>query len=214
MTNQDNVKKYFIISAAVLLLLVVGAIIWAISLSPNEETNLSFKDDGDPSFGSTDSKAVIRVFSDFECPACRLAEEGTDFVKQIYGDKVGFVWNDFPLEMHKNSFIAALAARCAEEQGKFWEYHDLLFARQDEWAVSETPTVLFEQYAQDQSLDDGAFMACLTTKRYEWKINNDTLEGTANRVRATPTFFINNKRFEGALPKEVWQAQIKAILGS
>ncbi len=212
MSSENNYQKHFIIGTTVLVLLVIGAIALAVSFKSNGESGLIFNDNNDPAFGPANAKVVIREFSDFECPACRLAEEGVAYVKETYGDKVRLVWNDFPLAIHQSSFLAALAARCAEEQGKFWEYHNQLFARQDEWAKSDVPLSLFDQYAKDLSLDTNAFAVCLSTKRQQNKINDDALEGNNNKVRATPTFFINNKRFEGALPNKIWKEEIDAAL--
>ncbi|MBS3055775.1 MAG: thioredoxin domain-containing protein [Candidatus Aenigmarchaeota archaeon] len=90
-----------------------------------------------PPRGNSSSNVVVVEFSDFQCPFCKRAEPTIKKILSDYGDKIKFVYMDFPLtQIHRFADRAANAARCANEQGKFWEYHDILFDRQSEWALS------------------------------------------------------------------------------
>src|SRR3989344_2071642 len=120
--------------------------------------------DDDPVIGDKDAKVTIIEFSDFQCPFCsRFREQTFDQLKKEYIDtgKVKFVYRDFPLEsIHPNALKAAEASECADDQGKFWEYHDILFSKQDEWSQSDGISK-FKVYAKDLSLDTSKFDKCL-----------------------------------------------------
>ncbi len=176
--------------------------------------------DDDPALGREDAPVMIIEFSDFQCPFCkRFAEETFPQLKRDYIDtgKVRFVFRDFPiLRIHPNAGLAALAAECADEQGRFWEMHDLLFARQSEWAESapEQAQSLFEAYARELGLDDPAFSECLRTQRYADEVVNDLREGAEAGVRGTPAFFINGEKIEGAHPYEKFREVIEQALAA
>lgn len=218
--NSDS-NKPFIIGMIVLAGLMVIGIGYAISVKRSTvgagryDANVSFNDEGDPITGNMDAQVVIRMFEDFECPACRLGKAGIDHVRKTYGDKVKIVWNDFPLEqVHDKARIAANAARCAEEQGKFWEYSDALYNTQSQWTAGDMNSTLnaFGSYAERLGLNRGVFEGCLDEKRYDSKISDDIKESLANRVDSTPTFFIGNDRFSGAMTNEQWDAEIQKRL--
>ncbi len=214
-------RKPLIFGIIALGVLMLGGIIWAAVFLPSEATNtgtydanVSFNDTNDPTVGPTDAKVTVRIFEDFECPACRTASQGVQYIRKTYGDKVRIVWNDFPLEsIHPNARIAANAARCAEEQGKFWEFGDALYSAQDTWASQGDPTGSFVMIAKQLGLNDASFSQCLTDRQDDSKIADDLKEGNANRVDATPTFFIGNTRMSGALTNEDWDRELKKALG-
>lgn len=213
-------RKPLIFGIIGLAVLMLGGIIWAVVFLPSSEiqggtfdANASFDDTNDPTSGPSGAKVTLRIFEDFECPACRVASQGIDHVRQQYGDTVRVVWNDFPLESaHKNARIAANAARCAEEQGKFWEYGDALYGSQETWTPMDDPSETFVSIAQQMGLADQLFAQCLSERRYDAKIAADEKEGIANRVDATPTFFLNNERFTGALTSEQWDEHLRNAL--
>lgn len=216
---MSDSKKPFVIGLIGLAVLMVGGIIFAVRYASTnapsgaDEANASFIDDGDPTYGPADAPITIRMFEDFECSACRVAKTGVDYVKQTYGDKVRFVWNDVPLPMHPYARIAANAGRCAEEQGKFWEYADLLYQEQPYWSEAKSASdasVLFIRYADQLALRKVAFIACLDERRYDEKIVQDSKEAQANKVDATPTFFVNQKRYVGVMSNAEWDAAIAA----
>jgi protein-disulfide isomerase len=153
------------------------------------------------------------MYGDFQCPACRSAEPGVKYAIDTYRDRVRFVWKDFPLsQIHPNAELAANAARCAETQGKFWEYHDALYASQPEWADERDPSQKFAAYAKDVGLNTDAFSSCLSAREQKAKVGADVAEGFHNSVDATPTFFINNRRYFGMSPSE-WATQLDQALG-
>lgn len=218
---QSDSNKPFVIGMIVLAGLMVVGIGYAISVKRSTGTsgvydaNVSFNDAGDPMAGNESGKVVIRMFEDFQCSACRVAKTGFDHVREKYGDRVKIIWNDFPLDtVHQNARLAANAARCAEEQGKFWEFGDALYSTQPVWSEEDASKALglFGDYAERLGLNRGVFEGCVDLKRYESKIDADVKEGLANRVDSTPTFFIGNDRFVGAMSNEQWDREIDARL--
>ena len=149
--------------------------------------------------GNPKAPVMIVEFSDYQCPYCHQVEPTVKDLLAKYGDNVSFSYRDFPLaSIHQNAMIAAEASRCAEEQGKFWEYHDQLFT-----ASSLEKNSLIE-YARNLKLDDKQFESCLTTEKYKADIDKDELEGRNAGVNGTPGFFINGVFVNGAQPKEAF----------
>jgi protein-disulfide isomerase len=220
MTEQE-VKKYFLFGSIGLGAIIVAGLALAILSGPDSaerpkgtvEKGLVFNDDNDPGFGPGESTFKVRIFSDFQCPACKMAEAAADAARQKYGDRVRFIWNDFPLpSLHRNARPAALAARCAEDQGKFWEYHGKLFGQQEEWSPMPAPASTFQKYAKEIGLDEEVFASCLADQRFLRKVQDDEAEGERLGVEGTPTFFIGNKRFVGAMEFADWEAEIEEML--
>jgi len=128
-------------------------------------------------------------------------------IQSEYPDKVRVVFKDFPLASHEGAIPAAEAARCAGEQGRFWEYHDLLFVAQPAFARADLLT-----YAARLGLAAEAFTACLDSGRYREAVKADVAEGRTAGVRATPTFFVNGQRLVGAQPYEAFRDAIQEAL--
>jgi len=221
--KEEHVGRLFLAGIGLLGILIVGGLIWAIAAGPSPdsgtrgkvETNLRFSDDNDPSRGPGESKVIVRIFGDFQCPSCRVAEPGVQYAMKTYGDKVRFVWNDFPLSsIHKNARASAIAARCAEDQGKFWEYHDKLYSEQNNWSDLAAPTQSFVEYAKSLGLNTESFAACFAGQAVKHKIQADEDEGRANQVQGTPTVFINQTRYVGPMTTAQWDAELTAALGS
>jgi len=149
MNSEEQIKKYFLIGAGILLVFIFGGLGWAILSDVKGsqsvvDSSVSFDDNQNPSFGPADAKVTVRIYSDFQCPACRVAEQALEPIRLEYQDRVRFIWNDMPLiQIHPNTKSAALAGRCANEQGKFWEYADQLFATQDAWQYASNPALIF-----------------------------------------------------------------------
>ena len=165
--------------------------------------------DDDPAWGPEDAPVTIIEFSDFECPFCaRFRKQTYDRIKEAYGDKIRFVYRDFPLvQLHPQAVPAAIAAQCAHEQGKFWEYHDLLFLG-DKPLSRDT----YVAYADQLGLDVDEFSRCIDEERYMGEVQKDFEDGVAAGVRGTPTFFINGVPLVGAQPFENFQAVIEQEL--
>lgn len=219
--NEQQTRKLFLLGTLGFGAVIIGGLVWAILAGPDIrsenqgtlETGLKFNDDNDPFVGPGESKAVVRIFSDFQCPACKTAEPAFKAAVEKFADKVKFVWDDFPLSsIHPNARAAAVAARCAEDQGKFWEFHDRLYGEQENWAGLSAPTASFISYAEDLGLDKDTFTSCLVNQPGMHKIQTDEAEGNANDVRGTPTFFIGNRRFVGVVDVDVWEQELVRLL--
>ena len=154
----------------------------------------------DPALGNTSAAVTLVEFSDFQCPFCARVMPTLKRVREAYGDRVRIVWKDFPLtSIHPQAFKAAEAGQCAREQGKFWEYHDRLFANQQ----ALEPESL-KKYAADAGLDATTFNACLDTAKYGERVQEQMGVGTGLGVGSTPTVFINGRLVSGAQPYEVF----------
>lgn len=164
--------------------------------------------------GDSSAKVTIVEFTDYQCPFCQRAFQDTyPQIKEKYVDtgKVFYVTRDLPLAFHGNAEPAALAARCAGDQGKYLEMHDKLFDNQDEWIVGE-PGDKFAGYAGELGLDGGSFASCYGEEKFSEEIANDL--ALAGRVGATgtPTFFINGIQVVGAQPISAFEQVIEAEL--
>jgi protein-disulfide isomerase len=147
--------------------------------------------------GPVDAKIQVVEFSDFQCPACRVAEPPLRQIFTVYEGKLHFIFKHYPLRMHQWAKPAAVAAECAGRQGKFWEYHDRLYDRQDEWTNDKADGFL-TGYAKDLKLDVPAWQACRQDPTAAAAYASDMKDGDDAWVSATPTFFINGRRFVGA----------------
>lgn len=161
-------------------------------------------DENDPVFGADNAPITIVEFADFQCPFCiRHAQETYPRLLEDYGDKIRFVYKDFPLSsIHPDAYSAALSAQCANEQGKFWEYHDLLFT-----GSLGLGQEAYDSYAGQLGLDMTAFDLCINEERYAEQVQSDYDFGVQLGVSSTPTFFINGIAVVGAQPYTVF-AQI------
>lgn len=171
-------------------------------------------EDDDPVKGSEDAPVVIIEFSDFQCPFCkRFYSQTLSQIEEEYVQtgKARLVYRDFPLsQIHPNAQKAAEAAECADDQGKFWEYHDTLFEDQNGWSsVGESK---FKEYASDLGLDTQKFNSCLDSGKYRDEVQNDLRDGQNNGVSGTPSFFINGKKVVGAQPFSTFQQAIESEL--
>jgi predicted DsbA family dithiol-disulfide isomerase len=150
--------------------------------------------------GAPDAPVQIVEFSDFECPFCRRAESTIQAVVAKYQGKVSLAYRDFPLTaIHASAQQAAEASRCAAEQGKFWTYHERLFAS-DALDVKTLKT-----YARDVGLDTKRFDTCLETRRQREAVDRDAQQGRLAGVTGTPAFFINGIPLSGAQPAAAFE---------
>ena len=153
--------------------------------------------------GNAKAPVMIVEFSDYQCPYCHNVEPVVKDLLAKYGDKVSLSYRDFPLTaIHSQAMIAAVASRCALEQGKFWEYHDQLFT------ASKLEKDDLIEYASNLKLDDKQFGSCLTSEKYKADIDKDIQEGRKAGVNGTPGFFINGVALSGAQPKDAFTRAI------
>jgi protein-disulfide isomerase len=162
--------------------------------------------DDDPSMGLDNATVEMIEFGCYMCPFSRQAQ---DVVKQVldkYGDRIKFVYRDFPIEQSGHSDLH-MAANCAKEQEKFWEIHDLLFTEQE--VCVQTTGDEREQQIQDiaeqAGLDMDEFNACMESEKYEDEIEKDFQDGLKAGVYGTPTFFINGRTIIGPKPLRAFE---------
>ena len=159
-----------------------------------------------------DSKAPITLieYSDYQCPFCSSAHDTLKQVMDKYGDQIAWVYRHFPLDsIHPYSRLAAQAAECANDQGKFWEYSDVIFEDQSVLGNGQAGIV---QIAEQVNLNMNKFNSCLESEKYADKVNEDYQEGIASGVTGTPAMFINGQLVKGALPLENFEQIIDSIL--
>jgi protein-disulfide isomerase len=170
---------------------------------PDANTAYRAEVKGAPVKGAKDALVTIVQFSDFQCPFCSRVEPTITKVMDEYKGKVRVAWRDMPLPFHPNAMPAAIAARAAGEQGKFWEMHDKIFANQ-----ASMDRATYEKYAQELGLNMGKFKAALEAQKGKSEIEADAAAGNKLGARGTPAFFINGKFLSGAQPFEAFKAKI------
>lgn len=179
----------------------------AIRSTPADEV-YSVEDDDDPMLGGKDARLTIVEFADFGCPYSRKASSSMRALALTYGENIRYIYRDFPItEIHPDAFLAAQAGQCANEQDKFWVYHDALYQHQEDLSRAA-----LRSYAQAVGMDVGAFDRCLASGRYRQEVEKDYAEGVAAGVVGTPTFFFNGRRVEGAIPLEILRSLIDTFL--
>jgi protein-disulfide isomerase len=162
-----------------------------------------------PFRGSEKAPVTIVKFEDFECPFCKSVQPTLAAVLKKYDGKVRLVHKDLPLEqIHPQAQLAAEAARCAGEQGKFWEYHDALYGNAPKLGAAE-----LKGYAKQIGLNASPFDQCLASGKYKVLVQKDLAEGAQLGLTGTPSFFINGREISGALPVESFAAIIDEELG-
>ncbi|MFH0853001.1 MAG: thioredoxin domain-containing protein [bacterium] len=208
--TQSKKNRRFIIILFIIII-VVGGIYLITQLGDSTDTSVSYLNDNDPSKGLDAASVVIEEYSDFQCPACAAA---SNTVSQIVDDQpsdVRLIYNDFPISSHKNARPAAEAGQCAFAQGKFWDFHDRLFADQGVWNglnSGEFVDVL-KTYASDLSLDTEAFGSCLDNNEQSDAVNKDVSEANSRKVNSTPTFFVNGERYVGGRSYDDWMTVVE-----
>jgi len=152
--------------------------------------------------GNPDAPVTIAEFADFQCPACRAFHASVKpQIESTYVDpgEAQFHFYDFPLTtIHAHAFLAARAARCARDQGQFWLYHDVLFARQDQWSVATSPASNFVEYAGEIGLDQNAFETCLRSDRFADVVTAQMALGRGLGISGTPSVIVSVQRPGGS----------------
>jgi protein-disulfide isomerase len=197
-----------LVIVAVILLIIFG------NRLNGHETNREGIASTAKTLGSENAAVVITEYSNFGCSACKEFATTTEpqIVEQyVKTGKVRLEFKHYAFGAQDN-WVAADAAECAAEQGKFWEYHDRLFARQG--ASGAFTKASLKRYAVDLGLESGSFDACLDSSQYRDRVNADVADGEKLGVNSTPTLFINQRKFIGAQPfailKNVIDAELKA----
>jgi len=157
-----------------------------------------------PAKGVDSAPVTIAEFAEFQCPFCENVNPTLQQIEQTYKGRVRFVWKHLPLvSIHSHAMDASVAAEAARNQGKFWEYHDKLFANQKQLEPDD-----LRRYAQELGMDLARFERDRQDPALKVKVQEDMAEATALGVRSTPTFFINGRLVSGAMPFETFSTII------
>lgn len=209
-------NKQLLLIIGVLVLVVGGVIGVAMATTPNIGAlpSVSRVESGDWVTGKTDAKVVLIEYSDFQCPACETYYPVVKEVVDAYKDKIAFVYRHFPLPQHTKAMPAARAAEAAGAQDKFWEYHDMLFEKQDEWVNAPDPKTFFTQYARSLGLDTAKFDAAMNGGDSNTEVRRDYQSGAKVGVNSTPTFFLNGTKLSVAPTVDAFTAELDKALAA
>ncbi len=152
-------------------------------------------DGRDPQIGPDDAKITIVEFSDFSCDVCAQQEEVIKEVMEKYKDQIKLVWKDLP-DVDTLSYEAAVAARCAGEQGKFWQVHDFLFSDPGAFSAS------LSDVSDKTGLNSSDFSSCFSSGRHDSDIKRNMEEASALRIPGVPFFFVGDQEYLGSIDKE------------
>ena len=160
-----------------------------------------------PVMGPADAPVTIVEFTDYQCPYCQQAQQYVDRVMAAYKGKVRLVYQEFPLDFHGQAKPAGVAARCAGEQGKFWEMHSGLLLSPGAFDAAD-----LQKRAVGLGIDATKFNACVASGKYDPVIEKAIQNGRSVGVTGTPTFLLNGRSFSGAQPFEVFERMIEEEL--
>ena len=159
------------------------------------------------------AKVIVIEYADFQCPACRNYYPIMKQLEQEFGGKASFVYSHFPLTgIHMNAEFAARASEAAGKQGKFWEMHDLLFEKQEEWATKGDFMPLFEDYATLVGISVEKFKTDFNSKEVKDLVKGYRNYGNSIGVQSTPTFYINGKKIDNPQSVEAFRILINQAL--
>jgi protein-disulfide isomerase len=162
--------------------------------------------DDDPSIGPEDAPIVIVEFSAYACPYCgRHFTETFQPLLENYGQYIRYVYRDFPVINQDVSFPTSFAAECADDQGKFWEFHDAMFRNQELLGRD-----LYLRVATEEGLDIEQFTQCIDSEQHENEVMDDYYAGDSLNITGTPSFYINGEIISGALPYDRFE---RIVLG-
>ncbi|MFZ1043765.1 MAG: DsbA family protein [Anaerolineales bacterium] len=204
--EKSNLRWITAVGVVAVIIVVVAIILRSESsqVPPLSAARLA----SDPSLGSPSAKVTIIEYGDFGCPTCRGWEQA-GVLKQIiatYGDQVRFVWRDYPI-ITAQSPQAAEAGQCAFDQSKFWEYHDLLYAKQPALSIND-----LKSYAVQIGLNTKQFDLCLDSEQDKAKIDQSMAEARGYGFIGTPAFIVNGRKVIGPASFAQFKSLIDPIL--
>ena len=215
--QNDMLKK--IISGVVVFAVVIAGLwfAWNLTTKPanQAETNKVVPieiTETDHKKGAVESQVMLVEFSDFQCPACRVFTPLVNQLVDELGEDFTLVYKHFPLPQHNNAEQAAFVAEAAGKQDKFFEMHDVLFEKQDEWSESDNPKKFFDTYAKDLKLDMKKFSTDVTSAEVKAKVEKDVISGTEAGVNSTPSFFLNGVKLKNPGSYDEFAGIIKAAI--
>ncbi len=219
-----NKVGWIIFSAAVVLLLG-GLVVWTRTTNPpvdvsNVNANIILDateasgNIGDHVLGKEDSKVILIEYGDFQCPSCGSAHPNVVSLMEEYGDRVAFVFRNFPLvSIHPNARAAAAAAEAAGLQDKYWDMHNWIFENQSSWSSldSSQRTEAFISYAEQFGLNAETFTTDLASSNVNRKISFDQALGSKKGADATPAFYLNGEKLDEAAANGLVQGDLTEI---
>lgn len=219
--RRSGPGRGFWVAIGLVAVLGIGALSW---VATRPKTTSSSIDPSLPAMkaqgyliGSPAAPVEITEFADFECPSCGQYATITEpdvRTRLVNTGKVRVRYLDFPLLMHKNTWSASLAASCANDQGKFWEMHDQIFASQDKWngEATSNPRKVLQGIAQGLKLDMAKYSSCMDAETHRAQIQANEQEGERRGVNSTPSFLIGGQLYPGALPFDQINKLVEAEL--
>jgi protein-disulfide isomerase len=201
-----GLKRFYLVLAAVAVV-GVGALAWVLARPSTVSipANVAVQPSDTAGFrgyvlGDANAPVEITEFADYQCPFCQTfatLQMPTIRQKLIESGRVRWRFRDFPLQQHRHSRLAAHAAACADEQGKFWAMHDRIFEQQPEWAEERDATALFRRYAVEVGLDPAKYDDCMSAAKYAGRIQGSYEQGIRLGVASTPTLFVGGRLYQG-----------------
>lgn len=164
----------------------------AVTIHPPDAPVMTIPVGDDPAWGPPAAPVTVIEFADFECPACKESLPVLRQLRDLYKDRVRFIYRNFPLASHPQARPAAEAAQCAHEQGQFWAYHDALFAQAPDLQPSGYATL-----AERLGLNQAEFASCLASARPKAAVARDLADAQGLGLSGTPTFFVNGRYLVG-----------------
>ena len=187
-------KNPWAVIGIIIIVLIAGSVWYSNSVSDkyNEGVDTSISH----VIGNPNATVTLVEYSDFQCPACASAHPVVKNILNEFGDNIKFEYKHFPLPMHRLAEPAARAAEAAGQQGKFFEFHDMLFENQNAWSNSANPNEIFVQYAEDLDLDIQKFRQHMNSPLLSDRVNDNRKEGFDLGITGTPTFFLNGEKMQ------------------
>ncbi len=226
--NLQSLKDFiadnkFAIIFTFLVIIFLGGMIWLSNLQKIDLNNIDTSKEissnensgGIPEhiYHKNNSKVTLVEYGDFQCPGCKTAANRIKSIAEEYKDKVNIIFRNFPLvSIHPNALAAASVAEAAGLQGKYWEMHDLLYDKQDEWTASSASERIeyFAEYAKELKLNIDQFKKDIESDKVKAKIKFDQAIGSKAKVNGTPSFKLNGKD----LSSDIWgdDSKLKSAL--
>lgn len=201
------------LTTALVILAALVVVVFGVGVLNNRRSNEALTGPtvrgSDPSRGLQSAAVTIVEFGDFACPFCKDNASALARLLDAFPNDVRHVWKDFPLPEHGQALPAAMAARCAARQGKFWEYHDALFQRQGDLGPDLYPVI-----ASDLGLDFSAFSRCVEEEQTRSAVEQSVVDGQLVSVTRVPTLWLNDQRFDETLTFDDLRALVEVELGS
>lgn len=217
-------KNFLALSILVTGFMIAGSLLYTDGVStksgtaqiqqdPQGNVRVNVSADDDPMLGNKNAKVTVIEFSDYQCPFCRsFWKDSFQQLKKEYIDsgKIKFIYRDYPLSFHPMAEPTAQAAECADDQGKYWEYHDKIFGEEDKKGQGTVTYTVAELklWASQIGLNSDKFNQCLDSGKYKTEVQKDFDAGNAAGVSGTPSFFINGRLIVGAQPFSAFKAII------